>query len=263
MAKVKLKEFAFARSGDKGDTANVGLIGPLGLDRSQHLVQPALAVGLHDESVIALRRLEVLDRGKLELHGDLAAVVGERVGDPHLDARRHPLHDVVEGVAVDGDELAAGRVRHHRDDADRAKLEHAERAALEPRGMFARLNAFAAGLDALKVSGDGGGADLVDRLTRLKIQKFGAAWVMDRNGFLIAHMDPRYRGDAEARRRMIESNLRLVVRIAKRYVNRGLAFLDLIEERSRRPAGGSASPAAAASLFPWWGAARCRRPFPQ
>ncbi len=37
-------------------------------------------------------------------------------------------------------------------------------------------------------------------------------------------------GDAEARNRMIESNLRLVVKIAKRYMNRGLPFLDLIEE---------------------------------
>lgn len=38
------------------------------------------------------------------------------------------------------------------------------------------------------------------------------------------------KGDQEARKRMIESNLRLVVKIARRYINRGLALLDLIEE---------------------------------
>jgi RNA polymerase nonessential primary-like sigma factor len=39
-----------------------------------------------------------------------------------------------------------------------------------------------------------------------------------------------HKGDEEARKRMIESNLRLVVKIARHYIYRGLTFLDLIEE---------------------------------
>ncbi len=38
------------------------------------------------------------------------------------------------------------------------------------------------------------------------------------------------KGDQEARARMIEANLRLVVAIGKKYINRGLQFSDIIEE---------------------------------
>lgn len=39
-----------------------------------------------------------------------------------------------------------------------------------------------------------------------------------------------HNGDKHAYTKIVESNLRLVVKIAKRYVNRGMAILDLIEE---------------------------------
>jgi RNA polymerase nonessential primary-like sigma factor len=65
--------------------------------------------------------------------------------------------------------------------------------------------------------------------TRLYLNEIGAS------PLLTAAEEVKYSrlaqaGSEAARKHMIESNLRLVVKIARRYTNRGLAFLDLIEE---------------------------------
>lgn len=58
---------------------------------------------------------------------------------------------------------------------------------------------------------------------------------LSRSKLLTADQEKLYgkralKGDREARKIMIESNLRLVVKISRRYLNRGLPLLDLIEE---------------------------------
>lgn len=66
-------------------------------------------------------------------------------------------------------------------------------------------------------------------VTRLYLNEIGAA------GLLSAAQEIHYarlagEGDDAGRQRMIVSNLRLVVKIARRYLNRGLELLDLVQE---------------------------------
>jgi RNA polymerase nonessential primary-like sigma factor len=65
--------------------------------------------------------------------------------------------------------------------------------------------------------------------TRLYLNEIGASPLLSADEE-VYFSRPAQKGDEAARKRMIESNLRLVVKIARRYMNRGLAFLDLIEE---------------------------------
>ncbi|NOX08139.1 MAG: RNA polymerase sigma factor RpoS [Gammaproteobacteria bacterium] len=65
--------------------------------------------------------------------------------------------------------------------------------------------------------------------TRLYLNEIGFSALLSAEEE-VAYSRKAQKGDEEARNHMIESNLRLVVKIARRYLHRGLALLDLIEE---------------------------------
>ena len=65
--------------------------------------------------------------------------------------------------------------------------------------------------------------------TRLYLNEIGASKLLTAEEEVTVARRIR-QGDEAARQRMIESNLRLVVKLARRYLGRGLPLLDLIEE---------------------------------
>lgn len=66
-------------------------------------------------------------------------------------------------------------------------------------------------------------------MTRLYLNDIGSAALLSATDEVDYSRRAR-KGDPEGRRVMIVSNLRLVVKVARRYINRGLTLLDLIQE---------------------------------
>jgi len=70
---------------------------------------------------------------------------------------------------------------------------------------------------------------LTDDLVRVYLREIGKVSVLNSRAELELARKVK-RGDTQAKQRLVRHNLRLVVSIAKKYLNRGLSFLDLIQE---------------------------------
>lgn len=104
----------------------------------------------------------------------------------------------------------------------------AEEEASEEEAVTAAPAAAAEKAEAAE-SSEAGAAVVQADATRLYLKEIGFSALLTAEEEVYYARRAR-KGNEAARKRMIESNLRLVVKIARRYMNRGLALLDLIEE---------------------------------
>ena len=76
---------------------------------------------------------------------------------------------------------------------------------------------------------NGNGASITDDLVRIYLREIGRMSVLSK----VCELDlarHAQQGDLRSKQELIRHNLRLVVSIAKRYLNRGMSFLDIIQE---------------------------------
>lgn len=102
-------------------------------------------------------------------------------------------------------------------------------AADDESGDFLEVDDDLANEDVFPTYQRGRHADKVMDATQIYLSEIGFSPLLNAEEE-VQYATLSLKGDIAARKKMIESNLRLVVKISRRYLNRGLPLLDLIEE---------------------------------
>ena len=141
------------------------------------------------------------EKGKKKKHLTYEEVMEEL---QHFSLEPDMLDDILEHLKTLG--ITVGPEGEHEDDVDDTETESIENEkVMVPEGVE------------------------IDDPVRMYLKEIGRVRLLTANeeielALLIEN------GDEEAKRKLVEANLRLVVSIAKRYVGRGMLFLDLIQE---------------------------------
>ena len=185
-------------------------------------------IKLEGEEVVSISELkakiiknlqEKIKSKKQVTYADIAEEIGE------LDLDKEQMDDIYDSLNTAGIEIQMGDMG---DEPDELELQEIEEEGEEDPDVRAEIEKDPTKKE-IDLEATASRTVAVDDPVRMYLKEIGKVPLLsaEEEIELAKKMET---GDQEAKKRLAEANLRLVVSIAKRYVGRGMLFLDLIQE---------------------------------